>query len=396
MYVCRLYVCTYVCMCVCMYVCSRVPCAPLFSITTHRLSAFRSVLKASSSSSISRFSRKNIPPSAASLTKAVEDGSGAFDDPLLPLLTVRVYDSNRCMIEPEQMIVCPLVSRAGFVWWGRTWYMQTPLELVPAGSYVLFELLNKSESKPIEVIGSAVFAIDHSLVDTEVLEVPVFIGKVKNKDWKSMIPSKATLQLHSMLARVSFSQDESTMTNFYVDKRKWFEMDNEVFRDLSSFERSSTPSSPPSSNARSTLNLTGPLEKGFLNSPQVHFSNVRGRAESRSSPDSDASKDEMKESEVSNVNYSSPSFSFSPSSHSTSTGSFFSAHRLPTFRSQSSGGDHSVRVLTNALQQSSSSGPSSGNVRLYGGDVASSPRRSPQSTRSVFSYSTPKAAGGVS
>lgn len=80
-------------------------------------------------------------------------------------------------MEPEQALTCPVIVQQEYVWWGRRWFSQTPLELIPGQSFVRFQLVEKSSKRHdssapnLNALCTAHYRIEHGRMrpgDTEV------------------------------------------------------------------------------------------------------------------------------------------------------------------------------------------------------------------------------------
>ncbi|CAN0006552.1 unnamed protein product, partial [Ectocarpus sp. 6 AP-2014] len=57
-----------------------------------------------------------------------------------PTLTVSVFSAKGKLVESAQELDSPTLFSSMYLWWGRTWHMQTPLETLGPGSSMVFEL----------------------------------------------------------------------------------------------------------------------------------------------------------------------------------------------------------------------------------------------------------------
>ena len=55
-------------------------------------------------------------------------------------LTITVYNEKQQLVEDPQDIMFPTLSRPDYTWFGWTWYMQTPLEIISEKSYAIVEV----------------------------------------------------------------------------------------------------------------------------------------------------------------------------------------------------------------------------------------------------------------
>jgi hypothetical protein len=62
---------------------------------------------------------------------------------------VSVYNQKKKLIESVQHMPVPVVRRSSYVWWGSVWHMQTPLDNLEEGSYIIVELKNATSSAQI-------------------------------------------------------------------------------------------------------------------------------------------------------------------------------------------------------------------------------------------------------
>lgn len=67
----------------------------------------------------------------------------------MPFLVISVYNQKKKLIEGVQHMPVPVVRRSSYVWWGSVWHMQTPLDNLEEGSYIIIELKNASTSSQI-------------------------------------------------------------------------------------------------------------------------------------------------------------------------------------------------------------------------------------------------------
>lgn len=67
----------------------------------------------------------------------------------MPFLVISVYNQKKKLIEAIQHMPVPVVRRSSYVWWGSVWHMQTPLDNLEEGSYIIIELKNASTSSEI-------------------------------------------------------------------------------------------------------------------------------------------------------------------------------------------------------------------------------------------------------
>ncbi|CAM9893951.1 unnamed protein product [Ectocarpus fasciculatus] len=68
-----------------------------------------------------------------------------------PTLTVSVCSAKGQLVESAQEFDSPTLFSSMYLWWGRTWHMQTPLETLGPGSSMVFELrdIQGGSKKPI-------------------------------------------------------------------------------------------------------------------------------------------------------------------------------------------------------------------------------------------------------
>jgi hypothetical protein len=67
----------------------------------------------------------------------------------LPFLVVSVYNQKKKLIESVQHMPVPVVRRSSYVWWGSVWHMQTPLDNLEEGSFIIVELKNAATASQI-------------------------------------------------------------------------------------------------------------------------------------------------------------------------------------------------------------------------------------------------------
>lgn len=57
-----------------------------------------------------------------------------------PHIRITVETKSKAAVEVEQNVICPIFSSRNYVWWGSTWYLQTPLESLQVGTSVVLSL----------------------------------------------------------------------------------------------------------------------------------------------------------------------------------------------------------------------------------------------------------------
>ncbi|CAM9491761.1 unnamed protein product [Scytosiphon promiscuus] len=57
-----------------------------------------------------------------------------------PSLTLSVLSAKGQLVEAAQEFEAPAMKSSSYLWWGRSWHMQTPLETLGSGTFVVFEL----------------------------------------------------------------------------------------------------------------------------------------------------------------------------------------------------------------------------------------------------------------
>jgi hypothetical protein len=67
----------------------------------------------------------------------------------MPFLVISVYNQKKKLIESVQHMPVPVVRRSSYVWWGSVWHMQTPLDNLEEGSFIIIELKNATTSSQI-------------------------------------------------------------------------------------------------------------------------------------------------------------------------------------------------------------------------------------------------------
>mmetsp|Transcript_16662 Transcript_16662/g.23589 ORF Transcript_16662/g.23589 Transcript_16662/m.23589 type:complete len:1681 (+) Transcript_16662:67-5109(+) len=98
-----------------------------------------------------------------------------------PLLTISVYNAKGQVSEGQQDIPTASLIRPGYFWWGKTWHMQTPLETIGEGSYVIFELKDVTEARKLRTFAWGVFNLNLDEINTRaemlnMYEAPVDLG----------------------------------------------------------------------------------------------------------------------------------------------------------------------------------------------------------------------------
>ena len=66
-----------------------------------------------------------------------------------PYMSIAVYNAHQKLVENIQNLPYPVVRRESFVWWACSWHMQTPLENIGEGFYVMVELRNISSKEQV-------------------------------------------------------------------------------------------------------------------------------------------------------------------------------------------------------------------------------------------------------
>ncbi len=59
-----------------------------------------------------------------------------------PFLQLTVLNKHKNVLEKVQHVPCPSSRRPSYYWWGSTWFIQTPLENMEEGNYILIELFS--------------------------------------------------------------------------------------------------------------------------------------------------------------------------------------------------------------------------------------------------------------
>lgn len=80
---------------------------------------------------------------------------------------VSVYNHRSQLVEPVQTIEAPIVADPAYACWGITWYMQTPLENIENGTFVVIQAIAR---KTIE-LSRAVYTIDKEDVDSKMVAI---------------------------------------------------------------------------------------------------------------------------------------------------------------------------------------------------------------------------------
>lgn len=65
-------------------------------------------------------------------------------------LSISLYDSKNDLVEDVQDINLPAVNQASQTWWGKTWHMQTPLQNIEPGSFIIISLHNSRELTDVD------------------------------------------------------------------------------------------------------------------------------------------------------------------------------------------------------------------------------------------------------
>jgi hypothetical protein len=107
--------------------------------------------------------------------KEEERGNGrcgrAIQLPDDSFLSISLYDSKNELIEDVQDLNIPAVNEASQVWWGKIWHMQTPLQNIEPGSFILIRLKNPRELTDVDCPWIRI-EIDKETINSGRLEVP--------------------------------------------------------------------------------------------------------------------------------------------------------------------------------------------------------------------------------
>ncbi|EQC29888.1 hypothetical protein SDRG_12432 [Saprolegnia diclina VS20] len=57
-----------------------------------------------------------------------------------PRVIVSVYDVSKNLIEKKQLVTCLPLAQTSLLYYGFTWFMQTPFENLPSGAFIVFEV----------------------------------------------------------------------------------------------------------------------------------------------------------------------------------------------------------------------------------------------------------------
>lgn len=66
-----------------------------------------------------------------------------------PYMSISVYNAHQQLVETVHNLPYPVVRRESFVWWACSWHMQTPMENLGDGCYVMVELKNVSSPEQL-------------------------------------------------------------------------------------------------------------------------------------------------------------------------------------------------------------------------------------------------------
>jgi len=130
--------------------------------------------------------------------------------PKNPFIRISVYNAKKQLIEPPQDIPRSSFYRPAQLFWGSTWYMQTPLEQLSQGCYIILAFLNllspdsqpkdkKKSSKEYEEIAWAVIR----------LHLPRLTSRVENSQ---MYFPPISYDLHALNPHDMFISTEIILT----------------------------------------------------------------------------------------------------------------------------------------------------------------------------------------
>ena len=60
-----------------------------------------------------------------------------------PYMVISVYNARKQLVEERQQVLDPVIFSRKALYWGATWYMQTPIENLEDGGVVLVEFKDK-------------------------------------------------------------------------------------------------------------------------------------------------------------------------------------------------------------------------------------------------------------
>lgn len=103
-----------------------------------------------------------------------------------PFLSISVINSDNKHVEAVQDLLYPAFVTSTVIWWGCTWHMRSPLDLLPSGSVVIVRLKCKDRSShmmgAVKDLLWAIYPIERTTIDT---------GAIKFQISKSNVPKVA-------------------------------------------------------------------------------------------------------------------------------------------------------------------------------------------------------------
>lgn len=116
------------------------------------------------------------------------------------------------------MFNCPAVHEDDAMWWGHSWCMHTPLEMIDSGTLALFRLFSLfSETSTTVERAWGVLAIDRLTINSGRAVVAMVEGAMTTKGLKASIHSSGRNKAQSPLKL--FSPSVSTGTGVLVSQR---------------------------------------------------------------------------------------------------------------------------------------------------------------------------------
>lgn len=177
---------------------------------------------------------------------------GKFDSKASPRLTISVCNSQGKAIEPERSIDSPALIRTDVIWWGYTWYMQTPIQNI-GDDFCIVIRLHYGKVMPDQPVLTARYHIDKEKIDSgkAVFSFSNCIGEpefadAKQKRMSVVTPKGAPPQFDGKVESLIEAEIEITKSFRKIDLDR-------IEVPVSAIKMSSSPSQ--NSSARSTEHL---------------------------------------------------------------------------------------------------------------------------------------------
>jgi hypothetical protein len=86
-----------------------------------------------------------------------------------PVLVISVVTRAHALIELQQMVTLPIASGGSrSIQWGKSWYLQTPLDNVPENSSLILELRSSPDAHNYSLLGWSFHTLHHASVTTSI------------------------------------------------------------------------------------------------------------------------------------------------------------------------------------------------------------------------------------